>query len=202
MHRRSIKGIRSIRYTRSEKRSISVLVILLLLVNLGTLVIKRTEAQGAQENHDAEPDQRAPVVQAQLVLLELNTADSLSLLDLYGIGPVFSHRILRYRDLLGGYYDKQQLMEVYGMDEERFSGFSDDVRVDTTALRKINLRTVGFKEMLRHPYITYEMVKAYIRFRDRSGPPETIREAIEGALWPDSTITRLIPYLSLESNDE
>ena len=36
--------------------------------------------------------------------IHLNTADSVQLLPLPGIGPVFAGRIIRYRNLLDGYY--------------------------------------------------------------------------------------------------
>ena len=38
---------------------------------------------------------------------ELNTADSLDLVQLYNIGPVIARRILKYRSLLGGYVRKE-----------------------------------------------------------------------------------------------
>jgi competence protein ComEA len=44
--------------------------------------------------------------------VELNSADSTDLVELYGIGPVFANRILKYRDLLGGFYSVNQLLEV------------------------------------------------------------------------------------------
>ena len=58
------------------------------------------------------------------LILELNSADSIQLLDIRGIGPVFASRIIRYRNLLGGYYVVTQLKEVYGMREENFAAVS------------------------------------------------------------------------------
>ncbi len=52
-------------------------------------------------------------------LVDLNTADSVTLLSLYGIGPSFAKRIMKYRNLLGGFYNKTQLLEVYGFDQDR-----------------------------------------------------------------------------------
>ena len=41
--------------------------------------------------------------------LELNSCDSLSLVALPGIGPVLSVRIIKYRNLLGGFAAVEQL---------------------------------------------------------------------------------------------
>ena len=38
--------------------------------------------------------------------LELNSVDTLALKQIYGIGSVLSKRIVKYRDLMGGFYDK------------------------------------------------------------------------------------------------
>ena len=51
-------------------------------------------------------------------LVELNMADTTTLKKVPGIGPVFANRIVKYRNLLGGFYAVSQLREVYGIDEE------------------------------------------------------------------------------------
>ena len=48
--------------------------------------------------------------------VELNSVDTTDLKKIPGIGSAFANRIVRYRDLLGGYYTVQQLAEVYGID--------------------------------------------------------------------------------------
>ena len=53
-------------------------------------------------------------------LVELNTADTTILKKVPGIGSTFARRIMKYRELLGGFYDVSQLAEVYGIDEERY----------------------------------------------------------------------------------
>lgn len=50
--------------------------------------------------------------------IDLNSADTLLLTRVPGIGAAFARRIYKYRELLGGYYVVEQLQEVYGMDRE------------------------------------------------------------------------------------
>jgi len=61
------------------------------------------------------------------VLVDLNDADSVTLLTLYGIGPSFAKRIIKYRNLLGGFYSKNQLLEVYGFDQEKFDKIENKI---------------------------------------------------------------------------
>ncbi|MDR0796724.1 MAG: helix-hairpin-helix domain-containing protein, partial [Tannerella sp.] len=54
-------------------------------------------------------------------VVELNSADTTILKKVPGIGSAFANRIVRFRNLLGGFYTVQQLAEVYGIDEERYT---------------------------------------------------------------------------------
>ena len=49
---------------------------------------------------------------AAAVMVELNSADTLELDKIRGIGPAFARRIVKYRERIGGFYKKEQLMEV------------------------------------------------------------------------------------------
>ena len=191
----------SLRYTRSERRAVGLLVGLILLVNMGTLLVRVIAVpESIPLNPESSPiselDTRGKSAE-HLALLELNSADSTDLLSLYGIGPVYSARIIKYRNLLGGYYSPKQLLEVYGMDSVRYLGFHKKVTSDPLLIDQINLVTVGFKELLRHPYVQYDMVKTFIHFRDVHGPPDDFTELWEEASWPDSLRVCLLPYLSL-----
>ncbi len=64
--------------------------------------------------------------------IEINSADTAMLMRIRGIGPVFSRRIVRYREILGGYHNVAQLREVYGMDEGRFTDTEPFLYADTT----------------------------------------------------------------------
>ena len=66
--------------------------------------------------------------------LELNAADSTALVSLRGIGPWYARKIMDYRARLGGFYDLAQLREIEGIDEERFAGLADQLRVDPSKI--------------------------------------------------------------------
>jgi competence protein ComEA len=141
----------------------------------------------------ATPKVTREAVSKQTVHLELNAADSAQLLLVRGIGPVFAKRILRYRELLGGFYSLAQLREVYGMTEEIFSGISSQLHVNTALVRKLALATADFKTVNRHPYITYELTKKIFAMRDRKTLSGESLRAIAG----DSLYERLKVYVDI-----
>lgn len=133
----------------------------------------------------------------KLVVVEINTADSLALLKLPGVGPAYAKRIKQYRDRLGGFHSKAQLLEVYGMDEERLAGFEQWITVDKNQLRKLDLNKATFKELLHHPYLEYEMVKSIVNFREHTRPFKSVDELkhLEGL--NEGVVEKLKPYLEI-----
>ena len=133
--------------------------------------------------------------------IDINRADSLQLLPLPGIGPVFASRIIKYRDLLGGYAFLDQLKEVYGMSLETFDMIAERIVIDTTVLRKLDLNSATFKELLRHPYLEYEDVKALVNYREFAGSIQSTKELEDNYILPDSALNRVIPYIYLSKSE-
>lgn len=126
------------------------------------------------------------------VTIELNKADSLSLISLKGVGPSYAKRILKYRELLGGYYDISQLKEVYGMTDELHELLKQQCKIDASLIRKLNVNSLEFKALNKHPYISYELTKQLVNFRKHTAlSPDNIGDVIQ-----DETLTKqLLPYL-------
>ena len=98
--------------------------------------------------------------------LELNSADSAALVRLKGIGPFYARRIISYRERLGGFSDIRQMMEVEGLDSVRFSGFRDDISVDTARIVKIDIWRDSLPRLVSHPYIGEKVARRIERFRN------------------------------------
>ena len=49
-------------------------------------------------------------------ILDINEATALDLQEVYGIGPVYSKRIVKFRNVRGGFVHMDQLYQVYGLD--------------------------------------------------------------------------------------
>jgi DNA uptake protein ComE-like DNA-binding protein len=127
--------------------------------------------------------------------ININLADSAQLLPLPGIGPVFAGRIVKYRKLLGGFVRVDQLAEVYGMPMETVDLIRSRVYIDTSAIRMICLDSASFRELLRHPYLEYEEVKALLQYRDFKGNISSGAELEENLVLADSILERVGPYI-------
>jgi len=126
--------------------------------------------------------------------IDLNRADSAQLLPLPGIGPVFAGRIVKYRELLGGYVNVKQLKEVYGMPAETVEKVRSQIIIDSSAIRKIRLDSATFGQLLRHPYLEYDQVKALVDYREFKGCISSLKELQINRILHDTCLSRLAGY--------
>jgi len=137
-----------------------------------------------------------------LPLLELNSADSLSLLNVRGIGPAFASRIIRFRDRLGGFYTKEQLKEVYGLDSLKYSQIQGRFSIDAGLIQKINLNTAGFEQLKKHPYLTYKQMNAILQYRQQHGYFQSIEDLNKVAILNKEIIRKIEPYFTFLPHDQ
>lgn len=95
----------------------------------------------------------------QGTVVELNSADTTALKMVPGIGSVFAKRIIKYRDLLGGFYSVEQLGEVYGIDEERYEAMKSWFSVDPSVISHLFVNQLSAKELASHPYVSYKQAR-------------------------------------------
>lgn len=129
-------------------------------------------------------------------LIELNSADSLVLLTVRGIGPAFASRIIRFRDRLGGFYKLEQLKEVYGIDSLKFSQLQGQLSLNAGLVQKIDPNTAGFEQFKKHPYLTYKQMNAIIQYRGQHGNFHSIEDFKKVAILNEEIIRKIEPYFA------
>jgi len=145
------------------------------------------------KNNSSTANVSNKVVEIQII--DLNTADSVKLIELKGIGPSFAKRIIKYRTLLGGFLNKKQLLEVYGFTTEMYNSIERNIEIKTTAIIKININKDDFKVINQHPYITYEHTKEIMNLRRKT---TVTAENIKTILNDEELFVKLLPYLDFE----
>jgi DNA uptake protein ComE-like DNA-binding protein len=130
-------------------------------------------------------------------IIELNAADTFTLQRLRGIGPSFARRIIKYRERLGGYIDKNQLLEIWEMDTSRYNSIKEQVTVNRDSVHKINLNTITFKKLMSHPYFPFEMTREIMIYRKEHKKFVNIEELRNIRIISDSAYRKIKNYITI-----
>jgi len=128
--------------------------------------------------------------------LEINKADSALLVKRLRLAPWLAARVVKYRNLLGGFYQAQQLREVYGFDSLALVKRRDAIRVDANLVKTLDLNKASFKELVRHPYISYELTQYIVNTRKKNSF-KSIEVLQQSPLVSESLFFKVKPYLSV-----
>ncbi len=111
----------------------------------------------------------APAEKKAIPIVDLNTVDSTTLVELPQIGSYTAVRIIEFREKLGGFVDKEQLRDVKGMDDARFAAIQPYINLGAVEIRKVDVNRADFKTLVHHPYLSYEQVKRIVNQREKRG---------------------------------
>ena len=129
--------------------------------------------------------------------VELNTADTIELQRLKGVGPYYARQIARYREHLGGFYHIDQLKEIKGIDDERFLGFINQCTLNTSLISQLKVNHASEQQLKLHPYVGNRAAKKIISYRQSAKIDSVIQLVNVGILTQDGA-QRLALYLSFD----
>lgn len=127
--------------------------------------------------------------------IEINSASESDLQRLPGIGKVLAARIVKYRDLLGGFHSVHQLVEVYGISDSLNNSLDRFLIADTMQIRQIDLNSVDEEKLISHPYISFYEARAIIKYRDLVGEFKKGSELKDNYLLSEEDYRKIKPYL-------
>ena len=146
---------------------------------------KKQESQASDDK--PKPEKKAiPVV-------DLNTVDSTTLVELPRMGGYMASRIIAFREKLGGFVEVAQLLDVKGLDSTRFAAMRPYLLIGDTETRRIDVNRADFKTLVGHPYLSYEQVKRIFRQRETRGMIKNWAQ-LEALLKEEGEVNPLLEY--------
>ena len=155
-------------------------------VQINSIEKSKTESFATATNHYT-PKKKS--------IIELNTADSLQLDSLPLIGMKTANRIIKYRNLLGGFYAIEQLKEVWGLKDSVLLVNANRIRIDNNLIKKINANTATIDEMKKHPYLHYNKAAAIFNYRKNHGNYKSINDLMNTKMFTEEDLKKIEPYL-------
>jgi DNA uptake protein ComE-like DNA-binding protein len=144
-----------------------------------------------EEEHYERDTLKYPIKVEVPSSINLNTADTLQLRKVPGVGEAFARRIISYGQRLGGYVSPEQLREIEDFPADAIPYFV----VNRPNIRKINVNQLTLNQLQRHPYISFYQAKAIMEYRRLRGPLQSLDDLKLHRDFPPEAINRLKPYV-------
>ena len=141
--------------------------------------------------HSADVEE-APTIEH---LLELNSADTLELVKIRGVGAYSARAIVKYRERLGGFVSYEQLNDIRALREEVKEVLRTKTTLDNRLVRKICIDTCGVETLSQFPYFKSKQVRIILNYREAHGGFTDVSQIKECVVVSDSLFLRVEPYL-------
>lgn len=132
------------------------------------------------------------------LLIDINKADTTTLKKLTGIGSGYAKRIIKYRELLGGFTKIEQLKEVYGINKETYDLIKPNLKLNDPLILKIDINKASVDELKNHPYISWNIANSIVKIRELHGKFKNVDEIKRSHLIDDDIYNKIEPYLKTE----
>jgi DNA uptake protein ComE-like DNA-binding protein len=199
-------------FTRRERRSSFILMIIIAITIAIRFIVPKSKmrveminleiSERSDDTIRQKPQSAAKMSYTQkakrqvpVLIIELNSCDSASLETLPGIGPVLSARIIKYRNLLGGFANIDQLREVYGLTEETFNLIRKRVKADPSMIRRISINSAEYRHLIRLPYFEKSEVVAILKYRELNGRIDKLSDIVENKIITEEKADKVKWYL-------
>ena len=134
----------------------------------------------------------------KLVPLDINLATKEDLIKIYGIGPALSDRILKQKELFGGFVSMKQMDDVWGLSPEVIENLNKHFKIASLPkIKKIDINNSSIKELLLFPYFKYALAKAIVTYRSMNGDFKNFEDLTRINGFPIEKLDIIILYLYL-----
>jgi len=149
-----------------------------------------SEAVFVKKDHPTFTDKskKSPIV-------DINISDSIGFSGLRGIGSKLASRIIHFRERLGGFYEVDQIAEIYGLPDSVFKAIKPFLRISNDSVNKIDINTADVNILKQHPYIRWEMARAIVQYRSQHGPFKKPDDLLQITIISPENYKKIEPYI-------
>lgn len=127
---------------------------------------------------------------------DINKVNQQDLMSLNIVDAKMAERIIKYRSKLQGFTFESQLYEVFNIKENQVKTILKTFKIfEKPKIKKLNINTIEFKQLLKIPYIDYELCKKIFDYRDEVSELQNIVELKNIKDFPLNKYDRITLYL-------
>lgn len=130
--------------------------------------------------------------------VDLNTADSIKLMTIKGIGPTFAGRILAFRRNLGCFMEINQLLDVQGIGPEKFRYLQPQVCLSRGHPKILNINTASFNDLVVNPYINMKQAHSILQYRKSYRKFSSLNDLKKITAMDEITFAKISGYIAIK----
>jgi len=115
------------------------------------------------------------------------------------IGDVLAMRIVKYRELLGGFIGEEQFAEIYGLSDNAVENLKMSTYIETGfSPRRLKVNHDEQEMLKRHPYISDQLAEDIVRYREINSTIDSEKVLANFKSIDKSNFEKLILYLDFQ----
>lgn len=115
-----------------------------------------------------------------------------------GIGPFFANQIIEYRNMLGGFYSFDQILEINRFSPELVDSLKTRCFIDVDKIKKMDLNTVSSAELQGHPYFRLSVARGIVDLRTKKTRFKQVEDILQSEYIDQKLFNRISPYLEIK----
>lgn len=144
----------------------------------------------------ASYEKQSFVKNEKIILIDINKATQEDLIKIYGIGPGLSERILKQKEILGGFVSMEQMNDIWGLSPEVIEKLNAQFKIGVIPnVKKIKINDASAKELSQFPYFRYPISKEIVTYRSMNGGISSSEDLIKIKGFPVEKVKIIEKYL-------
>lgn len=132
----------------------------------------------------------------KIILIDINQATKEDLIKIYGIGEAISLRILKQKEVLGGFVSMDQMSDVWGLSPEVIENLNSHFKIiSLPEFKKIDVNNASLRELSQFYYFRYALAKEIITYRSMNGDFKNIEDLTKIKGFPVDKAKTIALYL-------
>ena len=132
----------------------------------------------------------------KIIQKDINQATKEDLVKIYGIGEAISLRILKQKEVLGGFVSMDQMSDVWGLSPEVIENLNSHFKISSLPeFKKIDVNNASLKELSQFYYFKYALAKEIVTYRSMNGDFKNIEDLTKIKGFPVDKAKTIALYL-------
>ena len=159
-------------------------------------VVKRNQQNKKESKFNYQEESSKIKSKNEISTFDVNYATIADFQYIEGVNSSLAERIVKYRSKLQGFSFESQLYEVFNINKKVANKLLSTFKIiEKPIIKKTNVNTIEFRQLLRIPYIDYELCKKIFNYRDEVAELQNISELKNIEDFPLDRYDRIVLYL-------